>query len=395
MIDLRTVVPSRVMPSSMRTLGLCIVAPAVLLACAGGCRPTRGGVSRSVDATAEERFDAAPDVVTVLHPDAARTTADAPSADLSPDAPAADAGPDAGGWTPLALPRLAVWLDAGRGLVTGAGGRVTRWEDQSGKGHHFTEPLVAAQPVRADGAAHGRAAVHFDGANRLSIFPGPEETASLSRGTEDFVVAVVASVSNRHPQDSWGTLWWEEGVRVMVTHDELDTEIVSNGTVYVSGGSEQGQTYYDGEWRLYALYRVQGSFIEPRINGYIAGVSGPGDPPFPVFDVEPSAMTLGQLNPRYDQADGAYPLRGDIAEVVVARADRSELAALEQYLIGKYKLNVPVKRTFGETCAGDLECTLNHCSQGVCCQTGCGQACASCAVPGHLGVCWNVPGCGP
>jgi hypothetical protein len=351
--------------------------------------------------------DAAPplDAALVAPADAAPTGPDrAPAADAPADAAAdslpADAPavppPDAGAWTPRALPGLAVWLDAGKGLVTGAAGKVVRWEDQSGKGHHFTEPMVQAQPVLAAGAAHGRPAVRFDGeTSRLSIFPGPDEKASLARGKDDFVVAVVAAVNNQYPQDTSGTLWWEENVRVRVSHDEVETEIVHQGTVYVTGGQEPGQTYYDGKWRLFSLYRVDGNLIEPRINGYIAGVSGrsPLDNPFPVFDVQPSAMTLGQLNPRFERAEGTYPLRGDIAEVVVARATRAELDALERYLVAKYTIDAPVRRTFGETCTADAECTLGHCAQGVCCQTACGLDCASCAQPGHLGTCWAIPSC--
>jgi len=58
-------------------------------------------------------------------------------------------------------------------------------------------------------------------------------------------------------------------------------------------------------------------------------------------------------------------------------------------------VNAPVKRTFGEGCTNDTECTLGHCAQNVCCQTACGLTCSSCVVSGHLGVCWPVPGCDP
>jgi hypothetical protein len=45
----------------------------------------------------------------------------------------------------------------------------------------------------------------------------------------------------------------------------------------------------------------------------------------------------------------------------------------------------------GSPCSSGPECTSGFCVEGVCCGTACGERCKSCAVPGSLGSCVNVP----
>jgi hypothetical protein len=47
--------------------------------------------------------------------------------------------------------------------------------------------------------------------------------------------------------------------------------------------------------------------------------------------------------------------------------------------------------SFGATCTSNAECSSGFCAQGVCCNTACNQTCFSCAVPGTVGVCRQVP----
>lgn len=49
------------------------------------------------------------------------------------------------------------------------------------------------------------------------------------------------------------------------------------------------------------------------------------------------------------------------------------------------------KAPLGATCGSDDDCNSNLCQQGVCCATACTGTCRSCAVPGSLGTCTNVP----
>lgn len=45
----------------------------------------------------------------------------------------------------------------------------------------------------------------------------------------------------------------------------------------------------------------------------------------------------------------------------------------------------------GEACTSPFECETTNCVDGVCCNTGCGALCASCALAGSVGVCANIP----
>lgn len=45
----------------------------------------------------------------------------------------------------------------------------------------------------------------------------------------------------------------------------------------------------------------------------------------------------------------------------------------------------------GEACSIGAECLSNHCSDGVCCEADCHEACQSCALPDTKGLCRPVP----
>jgi hypothetical protein len=49
------------------------------------------------------------------------------------------------------------------------------------------------------------------------------------------------------------------------------------------------------------------------------------------------------------------------------------------------------KKNVGASCSAGSECASTFCAQGVCCDKSCGGACQSCALPGTLGTCTNVP----
>lgn len=70
-------------------------------------------------------------------------------------------------------------------------------------------------------------------------------------------------------------------------------------------------------------------------------------------------------------------------------SDPSACAATEFCSAG---LCVP-KRTDGQSCSADAECTNGHCVDGVCCNEACTDQCAACNVPGSIGSC--SPAVGP
>ena len=49
------------------------------------------------------------------------------------------------------------------------------------------------------------------------------------------------------------------------------------------------------------------------------------------------------------------------------------------------------KKSLGDTCGRDGECRSTHCTEGVCCNSGCGTSCESCKVQGFVGMCHTVP----
>lgn len=48
-------------------------------------------------------------------------------------------------------------------------------------------------------------------------------------------------------------------------------------------------------------------------------------------------------------------------------------------------------KSLSASCDRDGECASGHCVEGVCCDSGCGGACASCTLPGRAGQCVVVP----
>lgn len=48
-------------------------------------------------------------------------------------------------------------------------------------------------------------------------------------------------------------------------------------------------------------------------------------------------------------------------------------------------------RPQGTICTHDSQCKDGHCSDGICCNTACNGQCQGCAVPGHVGTCFNYP----
>jgi len=49
------------------------------------------------------------------------------------------------------------------------------------------------------------------------------------------------------------------------------------------------------------------------------------------------------------------------------------------------------KKGLGDACGRDGECGSTHCTEGVCCNSGCGTSCESCKVQGFVGMCHAVP----
>lgn len=70
------------------------------------------------------------------------------------------------------------------------------------------------------------------------------------------------------------------------------------------------------------------------------------------------------------------------------------VACLPKVDYDKCKMNngglCPVPKCEGQPCSSKAEC-VNECTDGVCCNTTCIDECKSCAVPGMVGTCTNIP----
>jgi hypothetical protein len=100
-------------------------------------------------------------------------------------------------FTPPDSGNLEVWLDAGAGVTTGAGGAVSAWADQSGNGNNAAQATAGDQPVLVSSSAgfNNQPVLSFNGSTDYMQAPLP---VSAAGGLTVFVVASHDSVnSNR------------------------------------------------------------------------------------------------------------------------------------------------------------------------------------------------------
>jgi hypothetical protein len=90
-----------------------------------------------------------------------------------------------GGFSPLDLPGLALWLDASDlSTITHSSGAVSQWDDKSGNGFHVAQAIASRQP--ALGIIGGLNAISFDGGDVLS-----RPTVGLLRAVSGATLIVV------------------------------------------------------------------------------------------------------------------------------------------------------------------------------------------------------------
>ena len=83
---------------------------------------------------------------------------------------------------------LQFWLKADAG-VTVAGGTVTVWKDQSGKGNDVSQSDPGSQPTLVTGAVKGKPAVHFDDTNPQFLAAADSPSLALAGDITTFFVA--------------------------------------------------------------------------------------------------------------------------------------------------------------------------------------------------------------
>ena len=205
---------------------------------------------------------------------------DVRSADRAEGAP--EGGNDAAdsadsGWSPLSLPGLALWLEAGVGMELD-GDHVMGWNDQSPNHHRAFPFFVGLTPTFVSEGIGPHAAVAFSGTGDMLIIP---DAPSLRLGSRDFVVTIVFRHTTPTVHLSCELDYAALYLKVNTNRPFNGLEIFANvddGTPPIYAGlaagldgfnstlSSRDVSYNDDVPRVFATYRRQ-DFLTLRVNG--------------------------------------------------------------------------------------------------------------------------------
>ena len=220
---------------------------------------------------------------------------------------------------------LVLWLDADDGdtVTQDAAGHVSRWADKSRCANHAEQREFAAQPQYVSDALVGKPVVRFDGSAFLNL----GQPAGLDfRAGKPFTIAVVYTVRAK----DYGTFLSKGGGSAGERAYQL----------YVAPGRNGAITY--GVMR--ESPRASETNIAVEIcDGSQADVFVNGTPSLSFKAGSASAKADVLIGARRENADNTgtfYPLKGDVAEILVYNRalSRDELGRLGGYLKTKYSL---------------------------------------------------------
>jgi hypothetical protein len=77
------------------------------------------------------------------------------------DVPGREAADGSVARLPIEIPNVILWLEAARGIETGAGAAIAVWHYQSGQNDHATHPEAEARPVLVAAAINGHPVIEF------------------------------------------------------------------------------------------------------------------------------------------------------------------------------------------------------------------------------------------
>lgn len=265
--------------------------------------------------------------------------------------------------SPDALEGLVVWLSADDCTAGQTEGRAAHCSDSSKSKNDARQEVEFLQPTLLGNALRGHAVLKFDGFDGSD--PGRPsvllvaDAPSLRFGTEDLFVAVVARWRNDPtPQfDSkevptytgYGQILskvnqdapflgiamfanFPSGYAHLAAFRRLGAQLSFGDTLALSYSTGLN----DNAYRLYALRRSNGNWLELRINGTVEG--GVRVPPELSLTAAGQPLAIGGVT-------GA-PLRGDLAELVIVRGPvtDAELAGVEATLQRKYGIDSTLGR---------------------------------------------------
>ncbi|RKI70765.1 hypothetical protein D7X55_09765 [Corallococcus sp. AB049A] len=216
---------------------------------------------------------------------------------------------------PVPTNGLELWLRADTGVVA-EGGRISRWQDQSGHGRDGVMANAPRQPALVASTLNGLPVVRFEGAQSLYL----KEPVS----PEAFTILVVGK--NNNPEDTFSMILGPGG---NFPNNQLRWE---NGGEVLAVGTGNGLpavTTAVGDTRAYHLLtaRYDGATLTVHMNGRLAGshpVKAQG------------SWVLSQVGAYFSQ----HYAEADLAEVrIYSQAfPAADLASVEAELKSRYAL---------------------------------------------------------
>jgi len=241
-----------------------------------------------------------------------------------------------GGFNPISIYGLQLWLDATKGLfdatsggnpVTADGSSVARWEDQSGSGYHVTQSTSANRPVLKTGIRNSKNAIRFDGSGDKMVSPSiPQNDSS---GLSVFVVMYV----NGYGGGGFGRIFVRGAVRRYFVAggavQRSEFQVVQLNTHTSATGSIQ-----TGSWYLNAGLWNGGTSASTSLKQRINRTES-GSAPAGIANISSSlnqAYTIG------DEVAGGRGFDGDFAELIIYNQalTTEQIDNVEGYLAAKW-----------------------------------------------------------
>ena len=221
---------------------------------------------------------------------------------------------------------LVLWLDAhdAATLSKQPNGKIGVWADKSGRGNHAKQTQTHSQPQYVSDGFRGKPAVRFDGDDFLNL---GRPTSLAFRPGKPFTIAVVYRVAR---QDG-GTLLSKGGGSAGQRAYQLYAASGRRGAVTYGAMREKPRS---SETEI-VIEVCDGACAEMHVNGR----------PCLSFNVRRGSsdadVLVGARRKNADNTDIFFPLKGDVAEILVYdRALKTdELVGLGRYLKNKHGLD--------------------------------------------------------
>jgi hypothetical protein len=238
-------------------------------------------------------------------------------------------------FSPASVAGLALWTQSSVQTVTDAGGHVSVWKDQSGRGNDLKQTAASSQPVLVAGTVNGFPTLHFDGSNDWMQF-----TTAFS-GTIRAVFAVLKE----------------------------DPETLTNRAVLGYSGNND---FFPGGATLWSSNTSAATRLgQTWLNGVMVDGTTTNRPKaMSVLSVVPTAgATADRL---FNSVYWGTYWKGDIAELIIydQAITSSQRKAVEDYLANKYAaytatVGAPELTPNGGSFAGSVTVTMTSPTPGA------------------------------